>query len=247
LAISILRHAERRRLLARPWQRLAAAALVVALAAGGVLALSRSALFRARTVRVTGATVLHRPEVLATAGISSRTNVLWLDAGEAERRLEADPWVADARVVPSAPSSITIALTESVPVALVRGEAGSLLVAADGTVLGPPPRPALARGLPEIRLPIAGGSFPSHVVAARVIGAMAPDVREQVASLTVHFDRTLWATLRDGTRIELGPATDLAAKARAIERVLAWATAEGATLTFLSVVAPSAPAGTLAD
>ena len=98
MAISTSRPAEwfrslggRRRIAAdRPWAR--SRSLI-----GGVAA-SRSSAFDVRRIEVSGTDHLHRPQVVRIAGVTNATNALWLDEGEAERRLEAEPWIADADV-----------------------------------------------------------------------------------------------------------------------------------------------------
>jgi hypothetical protein len=107
------------------------AGIVVAFGAGVILA-SRTSLMDARRIEVSGADHLHRADLVATAGVSKDTNVLWFDEGAARRRLEAEPWIAKAEVSGSFPLTIEIAVTERTPVAVTGGRAGSL-IAGDGT------------------------------------------------------------------------------------------------------------------
>lgn len=217
----------------------------VALVIGGVTA-SRSSAFDVRGIEVSGNDHLHRPQVVRIAGITDATNALWLDEGQAERRLEAEPWIADADVRVTFPLNVEIAVRERTPVALAQGAVTSLM-AADGTALGSGNVP---RGLPVIELGGAGraeGVRPSPVGAARVLGAMTPALRVQVARVRVLLDGTLELRLRDGPTISFGTPDDARRKAVTIRRMLVWARTQGTPLRTLSVVAPLAPAATFID
>jgi cell division protein FtsQ len=217
----------------------------VAFVIGGVTA-SRSSAFDVRGIEVSGIDHLHRPQVVRIAGITDATNALWLDEGEAERRLEAERWIADADVRVTFPLNVEIAVRERTPVALAQGAVTSLM-AADGTALGSGNVP---RGLPVIELGGAGpaeGVRPSPVGAARVLGAMTPALRVQVARVRVLLDGTLELRLRDGPTISFGTPDDAPRKAVTIRRMLVWARTQGTPLQTLSVVAALAPAATFLD
>jgi cell division protein FtsQ len=217
----------------------------VLLVVGGIVA-SRSSAFHARRVEVTGANHLHRAQVIAAAGISKATNVLWLDEDAAERHLEAQPWIDRADVRVAFPLTVEIAVTERSPVAVTTGGVVSLM-AGDGTALGSGKVP---RGLPEIELGALGsveGPRPSPVGAARALGAMTPAMRANVARVRVLLDGTLELRLRGGPTVAFGTPEDARRKGRTIERILAWAVAERTEIRTLSVVAPFAPAATVAE
>ena len=210
----------------------------------GVISASRTSLLDARRIEVSGADHLHRAELVATAGVSKDTNVLWFDEAAARRRLEAEPWIAKAEVSASFPLTIEIAVTERTPVAVTGGVSGSL-IAGDGTALGG----STGGGkLPTIELgtvSTADGRPASPVGAARALGAMPPTLRSEVRRVRVMLGGTLELRLRGGTTVRFGTPDDAARKVEAIRRVLAWAEAKGSAIRTLSVVAPSAPAATL--
>jgi cell division protein FtsQ len=217
----------------------------VVLLIGGVAA-SRSSVVDVRRIEVRGTDHLHRPQIVRIAGVSNATNALWLDEGEVERRLEAEPWIADADVRVTLPLTVEIAVHERSPVAVARGAVTSLM-AADGTALG---SGRIPRGLPVIELGAAGpveGIRPSPVGAARALGAMAPALRAQVARVRVLLDGSLELRLRGGPTVRFGTPEDAQRKAVTIQRMLAWAGSEGTPLRTLSVVSALAPAATLAD
>ncbi len=218
---------------------------VVVLGFGAVL-LSRSQVLHARGVEVTGASHLSRAEIVAAAGVSRATNVMWLDEGAAERRLETDPWIADADVHVAFPWTIEIAIIERRPVAVADDGGLQMLVAADGTALGPPGR---TRGLPRIMLPPhvtrdGGGQSPRG--AALALGSMDPELRAQVASVTVFVGGSMDLRLRGGIAVHYGPPIEPARKAEVLAAILEWARAQGEGMSEVSVVAPDAPAVRLA-
>jgi cell division protein FtsQ len=245
LEISTSRRAEWGRSLGRRRRIALIAVGSVALVIGGITA-SRSSAFDVRGIEVSGNEHLHRPQVVRIADITDATNALWLDEGEAERRLEAEPWIADADVRVTFPLNVEIVVRERTPVALAEGGLTSLM-AADGTALGSGTVP---RGLPVIELggvrPVEG-IRPSPVGAARVLGAMTPALRAQVARVRVLLDGTLEVRLREGPTVSFGTPDDARRKAVTIRRMLAWARTQGTPLRTLSVVSALAPAATFVD
>jgi cell division protein FtsQ len=244
LAISISLRAEPVRRRAGLRAGIVGIAAVVALGLGGSQ-LTRSSLVHARAIEVTGAARLSRAEVVARAAVSKATNVWWLDELAVERRLETDPWIADARVSTGFPATIRIAIVERSPVAVVRDRLGDLLIAADGTALGPARH---TRGLPRIEVVGATvGERPSRAAAASILGAMTNELRASVAFVMVAADGSVNLRLRGGIRVGYGSATEPTAKARALDRILSWANAAGERIVWVSLAAPNAPAVELAD
>lgn len=258
MAISISLRAERLRRAVTVPRPLVAVAVLLALGAG-VLFLSRSSVLHARAIRVTGNDHLSRAEVVARAEVSRATNVLWLDESAVERRLEAEPWIAEAEVGIAFPATIRIELVERVPVAIADDGIARTLLAADGTALGPAAR---TRDLPRIELPVASvadarpspagtsavvmGPRPSARGAATAIGAMRPEVRSVIVSVGVRPDGTLDLKLEGGVTVRYGSAAEPVAKAQTLARILTWATATGERLAHVDVAAPRAPAVRLA-
>jgi cell division protein FtsQ len=218
---------------------------IAAMLVGGLF-LSRSSALHARAIDVTGASHLSRAQVVAAAQVSLRSNVLWFDQDAAEARLEMNPWVQAADVGLSLPWTIQITIVERTPVAVAMEGARTILVAGDGTLLGPATR---AGALPRITLPTAPvfeGLTVSPAPAARAVGSFDADLRSQVANLTVGSDGTLAIRLHGGVTVEYGSASEVRRKAEALRRILDWAEREGAILRTVNVVAPDLPAVRLA-
>lgn len=230
-------------------------ALVTLAVVSGGFFLSRSSFAHARDIEVSGTEHLSRSEIVRLAAVSKATNVVWLDDGSIERTLEAHPWVADAEVDVALPATIRIEIVERIPVAVVRDGLARSLVAADGTPLGTASR---IRDLPTIHLPMATGvdgrawpdgataivygARPTPRGAAAVLGAMSSDLRADVVSVRVLVDGTMTMGLSSGVHVRYGEASAPAAKAQALERILAWGRATGETVANVNVTSPRAPA-----
>ena len=225
--------------LTRVWRPLAVASAAIVLAAAG-LALTRSGVFHVRSVEVDGATHLSRAEVVQLSGITRTDNAIWLDERAVEARLTDSPWVADAEVDTNLPWTVTVTVTERLPIAIVDRGSAQVLIAADGTLLG------LGRraGLPVIEVPPTWIGSAEQVPlqgVARALGAMPTDLRALVHRVETGSSQGIELFLSDGLRISYGPARAFEQKADAIVDVLAWIGETGEQIRSANVSAPSAP------
>lgn len=100
---------------------------------GGVGDFAARALgFGVQIVTVSGAVHLSDPEILATAGISSKNSLPFFDVGAARTRLEADPLVKQASVRKLYPNQIIIDIVERTPYGLWQKDGQVRAIAADG-------------------------------------------------------------------------------------------------------------------
>jgi cell division protein FtsQ len=205
---------------------------------------SRSSIFAVGRVTVTGESHLSAAKVIKESGVRGR-NVLWLDEGAVERALERDPWISRAVVSRSLPPSVTIAIVERVPVAVIQGSADFTVIASDATVLG---TRRIAGRLPVI-LPgtIPAGARETYDGPTRALAALSATVRGQVASVSQDARGDLAMRLRSGTLVRFGPATDVQAKADALSAVLAYAAGRRTRVASIDVRFPAAPSAQLGD
>ena len=239
MGISIRRRADRSGGSFRLWASLVLglAGLVVA----GVL-VAGSPLFHLRRTEVTGTGRLSERQILRAAGLNSGTNVLFLSTTEVRDRLLADPWVANASVEKTLPSSVVVRIRERAPVAVIREVRGFALVASDGTTLaetGENPR------LPQIvGIAPAEPGRRSDVVAplAAVAGAMDESLRGEIRVIALDGDGMVELELRRGPRVRFGSPTDVEAKAGSLSGILRWADSSQTRLSEIDVRAPDAPA-----
>jgi cell division protein FtsQ len=215
-----------------------AAASVVAIGIG----VTASPLFAAKTIVVRGQSHLTREEVLRLAAIDHTTNVFWLPSGRAERLLEADPWISSATIVRTYPSTVRISITERRAASEVQVGSRWLLVAADGTVLDWARKDPGLPALPASSSLTLGRRSATIAGSARIAAEMSPWLRSRVVSIVPEPGDEVVLELAMGTRAVLGPPTDVAAKERALEGVLRWATDHHRVLEYVDVRAPLAPA-----
>jgi len=93
--------------------------------------------FRITSIALAGGRQLTREEILATAGITGRSSLLFLDAGSARERLKANPWIADATVLKLYPARLHITVTERDAFALWQQGGKVSVISGDGSVVEP--------------------------------------------------------------------------------------------------------------
>jgi cell division protein FtsQ len=240
-ATTILRVDEARRRSLRRWAIAGAATLSIAVVGMG---LTITPLFHARTIEVGGTHHLSERQVRRLAGVDAGTNVFSLDEGAVARRLERNAWILDATVTTSLPSTVQIDVTERTAVAVAHTDEGFVMLAEDGSVLGP----AHGAGLPEIRAleapegqleqPVTGSMVST---ATRAAAGFGPSLRPEIEAIVVEPDGTLTLELRDGVTVTYGGSNDLEAKAEALRAILDYADRAGKELLSIDVETPAAP------
>jgi cell division protein FtsQ len=91
--------------------------------------------FRVETVTIRGQQDLTDDRILAAAGVTPTTSLLFLDAEEARERLQKLPLVKSATVLKLYPDTLAISIEERRPYALWQKDGVVFVVAADGTAL----------------------------------------------------------------------------------------------------------------
>lgn len=129
-----------------------AMALCVALLGGFVMSLDnynlRTRQFHLCDVEVVGNHRLAPDEVIAASGIAIGHDLFGIDKGQVRRRLEALPWVRQARVRTKLPATLVLEVEEYVPVVLVAG--GELFLADDACHLIARPKRGAHLTLPNV-------------------------------------------------------------------------------------------------
>ncbi len=91
--------------------------------------------FRISEVALSGEHEVSREDILALAGVTGRSSLLFLDAEQTRVRLLTNPWIAQAAVLKLYPGRLRIEIKERKAFALWQKEGRVYLIAADGTVL----------------------------------------------------------------------------------------------------------------
>jgi cell division protein FtsQ len=114
--------------------------------------LGNAAGFRIVSIALSGNHQISREEVLAIAGITGSTALIFLNVEDVRERLKRNPWIADATVRKLYPGALEIGIKERVAFALWQKDRRLSVISDDGTVL----EPYVAPGL--LRLPLVVGS-----------------------------------------------------------------------------------------
>lgn len=167
---------------------------------------------RVGTIALTGNHHVSREEVLASAGITGTTSLVFLDVEQARERLKQNPWIADATLLKLYPRDLQITIREREAFALWQKQGHVTVIAADGTVLEPYVAPRL------LRLPLVVGDG-AGTKAKELLGSLQhyPALREFVYASILVGERRWNLRLKNGIEVLL-PET---ATAAALERLAA--------------------------
>jgi cell division protein FtsQ len=205
------------------WRRraIALALVAAALLAGYYLWLRDSSLVAVEEVQVEGATANRDQVAAALEREAKEMTTLHIDDEKLRDTASAFPTVASIKADASLLHSLTITVTERLPVARVESDGEQLAVSADGYALAgvkvdPAKLPPLQAGVESTRLDEAGQD------QAAIVGAAPAELRERVDS--VRFDPELGGVvveIEGAPELRLGDGGDGEAKWEAVAAVLA--------------------------
>ena len=168
--------------------------------------------FRIVSIALAGNHHVTREEVLATAGITGATSLLFLDVGETREHLKTNPWIADATVLKLYPGELQIGIKEREAFALWQKDGQVSVIADDGTVL----EPFVAPGL--IRLPlVVGRGAETRAKEFLALLDRHPAMRDFVRASVLVGERRWNLRLKNGIDVRL-PESDVAS---ALEQLVA--------------------------
>jgi len=157
--------------------------------------------FRIEEASVAGRHQLAHADVLALAGVTKTTSLLFLDVDTARARLKASPWIAEASVRKLYPGRLIIEIEERVPYALWQMDGRLSVISADGTVLGWLADPRFA----TLPLVVGPGAEKKAKVFLDVL-ARYPGVREFVRAAILVAERRWNLQLVNGIVVRLPEA-----------------------------------------
>ncbi len=220
--------------------------LLVAASAAAALALAfgitRSPLLDVDRVQVLGAAQTPVSEITIAAGFDRRPQLADVEPREVARRIEALPWVQEARVVRHWPGTVEVTLVERAPLATVAAAAGGwALVDRSGRVLATMPEPSA--GMVQVTatpVPAPGQAAAADVRASlAVLDALPPSLSERVNGLTVAADGTLDVHAVGLPIIHFGPPDQVRPKLVALATLAARTDLRG--VKAIDVRVPTAP------
>lgn len=133
-------------------------------------------------VEVTGTGTVAEPDVRAAAAVTVGAPLAGVDLEAIEWRVEQIAGVADADAGRDWPHTVTIGVTERVPVAVADTPEGVYLVDRTGVAYLPAPDPP---ALPKLAIPNVGPDDPATRATLDVLAALTADLRRDV--LAVEF------------------------------------------------------------
>jgi cell division protein FtsQ len=159
--------------------------------------------FRITSIALAGQRRLTRDDVLTAAGITARTSLLFLDAGEARARLKTNPWIAEATVLKLYPGRLHIAVTEREAFALWQRNGKVEVIAEDGAVVEG------YSGQYGAKLPLVVG-LGAETRAKDFLTTLDkyPSIRDQLRAAVLVAERRWNVMLKNGIDVQL-PATGL--------------------------------------
>jgi cell division protein FtsQ len=175
-------------------------------------AVANAAGFNISSIALTGQTQLTREQILAAAGVTGRTSLLFLNADDARIRLKANPWIADATVLKLYPDRLHISVTERKAYALWQKDGRVSVIARDGAVL------ETYVSAPFARLPMVVGQGAAQR-AEEFLALMDryPAIRDQARAYVLVAERRWNLKLKNGLDVRLPEAQP----ERAIETLIA--------------------------
>jgi cell division protein FtsQ len=153
---------------------------------------------RIGSVALSGHHHLTREEVLAIAGITGRTSLLFLNVEQARERVKENPWIADATLLKLYPRELQITVKERAAFALWQKQGAVSVIADDGTVLEPYVAPRLV-ALPLVVGPGAEKKAKEHLALLD----HHPALRNLVRASVLVGERRWNLRLKNGLEVRL--------------------------------------------
>ena len=214
--------------------------LVVVLLAGATAVVFHSPWMSVREVEILGAVHADAAGRLAAAGVGEGAIMIWVNTGEIEESVAADPWVREVRVERIFPNRLVIEVLEHTPSVWVRGEASWMLVARAGVIIA-------VADVPGEDLLRAEVFYEDHEPGERPEGSEWGELAALGPALGADLAARAWVTREggelwleaDGCRARLGPATQLADKGRTFAALLAEGLPAGSEVDLISPTRPA--------
>ncbi len=168
--------------------------------------------FRIRSIAIAGNLHMSREEILATAGVTGSTSLLFLDVNTVRERLKTNPWVADANVLKLYPGELQIGIKERAAFALWQKDGRVSVIAADGTLLERFVAPSLT-GLPLV----VGSGAQAKAKPFLTLLDRHPAMRDLVRAVVLVGDRRWNLRLKNGIDVQLPETGVETALARLVE------------------------------
>ena len=154
-------------------------------------------------VALSGQKQLSREDILAGAGVTDRSSLLFFDVGAARERLKNNPWISDASVQTLYPDRLQIGITEREAFALWQQNGRVFVISGDGTSLEP------YTGQRFTNLPfVVGEGAETRAKEFLALLDRHPEIKREVRASVLVAQRRWNLHLRNGIDVRL-PETDI--------------------------------------
>ena len=157
-------------------------AVLVVVGIGGLVWLfGFTAVLGVEAVDVTGAPIAGADQIRAVAAVADGTPLARVDTDAVADRVRSVASVASVDVGRSWPSTLIIAVTERVPVAVVARDGVFFVVDREGVVFNQVAQPP--EGVVDLTVANPGPDDPTTLAALRVLAALTPELRAQTVAV----------------------------------------------------------------
>jgi cell division protein FtsQ len=164
-------------------------------------AIGRTVGFRIASITFSGNKHLNRDEILAGAGVTGLTSLLFFDVNAARARLLSDPRIAEVAILKLYPDRLQIGIVERQPFALWQLNRRVSVVAEDGTVLSP----YVSREYLNLPMFVGRGAETRAKDLWQVIDRY-PDIRDNLRASILVAERRWNLRLKNGVDVKLPEA-----------------------------------------
>jgi cell division protein FtsQ len=175
-------------------------------------AAANAAGFRIAGVAFAGQKNVNREEILARAGISGTSSLLFFDVADARTRLMEDPRIADATILKLYPDRVQITIREREPFAMWQKDKRVTVISGDGAVL----EQYVSRSFVDLPFVVGKGADTQAKTFIALLDQY-PEVRSKVRAAILIAERRWNLRLKNGLDVKL-PETDVE---EALERLVA--------------------------
>lgn len=206
--------------------RVTSIAGVVALVLLGAYAIYQSHLFDINEISVSGTVHLNRDEVIKMSGVRKGQSLLKISSGEISDRILKSPWVKSVKVNRRPFQTLALEVTERKPFAIISARNGFFYMDDEGRTiekvgsLGTTSLPRIVDAVVDVRI---GERISSEALSNAIacLKSLDPDLKSQVATLSVSSTDKLFIYTRDNVEILYGRAEEVEKKNQVIKAILA--------------------------
>lgn len=186
-----------------------------------------SAFFSVQNIEVEGNTALQRERIIETSGLNYGTNIFSMDTNEAILKIKMYPSVKEVMIKRKLPNTLQISVDERVPLALVVGQNGFIIVDNEGIFL------KKVTDLKDLNMPVISGipvddsgrpgssiMTPSLDAALKVAELMNETLRENVTEIMAPSPLSLTLKTVQGVKVLFGEPNDFERKVKLMEKLL---------------------------